>query len=166
VDSLQVSPCAPAVPHLSAALPDGANALVTYTPVALFVAPGVRDRFPPPPTSEEVTRELAYFEYTHPGWAAVALNTHATSLNDLYLAQSHLSVPWIGKVALSHVGKARALIPAGREPAWVTRALHAQRGGHEVEFTDQLVLVDGTQPWVRMSMICAGDVLLVGMRVI
>jgi len=69
-------------------------------------------------------------------------------------------------VAFSHFGKARALIPAGQESVWMTRALHAQNSGQELEFTDQLVLVDGTLPWVRMRMLCVGNVLLVGAHVI
>jgi len=162
--TLAVSPVhVPMAPRLPAASPGGPKAPTT---MALVVTPDMHDRFPPRPTPQEVLRELEYFEHAHPGWAAVALNTHATSLSDLYLVQSHLSVPWIGRVAFSHFGKARALIPAGREPAWVRRALHAQRCGHEVEFTDQLVLVDGTQPWLRMRMRYTGNVLLVGAQVI
>ena len=117
---------------------------------------------PPAPTLQEAVRELAAFEYIHPGWAAVALSTRATTLEDLYLAQNDLSVRFIGAVASSHAGKARALIPAGQEPAWVGRALQALRAGRDLEFTDQIVLGNGELQWARFKMRHAGLLLLVG----
>jgi len=146
---------------------DDPSPLASQVVAPLKVHPSaLLDEMPPAPTLHEAVRELAAFELIYPGRAAVALNTRATALEALYLAQNDVSVRFIGAVAASHAGKARALIAAGQEPAWVGRALQALRAGRDVEFTDQIVLVNGEQQWARFTMRHAGLLLVVGVQVV
>jgi len=134
-------------------------------PKGLVSTPGVFESLPTQPSVHEARAALVAFEQAHPGCAAVAVNTLANSLDELFLAQSDISVTYLGAVAKSHAGKARALVPPGAEVGWARRALQAARSGRELDFTDRILVADGSAPWLRMKMRLAGLVLVVGTRV-
>jgi len=170
--SLIATPQMPAPPSLAdTALPlrsPRASAAATAdvkAPKGLVSTPGVFESLPTQPSVQEARDALAAFEQAHPGCAAVAVNTLASSLDELFLAQSDASVKYLGAVARSHGGKARALVPRGAEVGWARRAMHAARSGRELDFTDRILAADGSAPWLRMKMRLAGLLLVVGTQV-
>ena len=63
-----------------------------------------RSQWPNAPTMEDAQLALTRFEYRHAHFGVLCINLFPKSLNDLYLAQNELSIPWIGSVAKSHGG--------------------------------------------------------------
>ena len=118
------------------------------------------------PTVIDASIALATFETAHPGFGALALNIRASSLDELFMAQTSSTVPYLGRIARSHAGIARPLIPAGTEPLWIKRALHVVREGRERQFSDVIVLINGSQLCLLMTMMPFELVLVVGSQIV
>ena len=123
---------------------------------------------PPQPTVERAQQCLAEFDRRHPAHAVLVLNTLAgASLTELYIAQSDSSLPWIGPVARSHSGIARALVGPGEVPNLVRIMLLLAQGvfGAEVDTMCRIILVDGAEQLVRLTLWqCDRTLVCVGAR--